>query len=148
MMNDVATGTLDKVSGTDVHRRWLPIGAALAMLAVIAGAFGAHGLRGRLPADLMSVYQTAALYHFLHALGLMGIGAIHGTRVAVRQLDLAGWLVFAGVIIFSGSLYALAIGGWRQLGAITPVGGALMIVGWAVVAWATRKLLSTGKTDR
>ncbi len=105
------------------------------MLAVVLGAFGAHALRARLPAELLAVYQTAVQYHFWHALGVLAIGLtllhVPGS-VAVRM---AGWLMLAGIVIFSGSLYLLATTGTRWLGAITPIGGFAFIAAWAVYGW-------------
>jgi uncharacterized membrane protein YgdD (TMEM256/DUF423 family) len=105
-------------------------------LAVGTGAFGAHGLRGRLDEYSMSVYEKAVFYHFVHALGILlvallgrtgAIGAAGQTRVA--------WLLLVGIVIFSGSLYALAVSGVKMLGAITPVGGLAFIAGWLVLAY-------------
>ncbi len=113
----------------------LALGAIAGMLAVVLGAFGAHALRARLPADLLAVYQTAVQYHFWHALGVLAIGLtllhVPGS-VAIRM---AGWLMLAGIVIFSGSLYLLAITGTRWLGAITPIGGFAFIAAWAVYGW-------------
>ena len=113
----------------------LALGAIAGMLAVVLGAFGAHALRARLPAELLAVYQTAVQYHFWHALGVLAIGLtllhVPGS-VAVRM---AGWLMLAGIVIFSGSLYLLATTGTRWLGAITPIGGFAFIAAWAVYGW-------------
>jgi uncharacterized membrane protein YgdD (TMEM256/DUF423 family) len=118
------------------------------MLAVAAGAFGAHVLRARLGPDAMAVYQTAVLYQLFHALGLLCIGlmALPGPReVACNR---AGMLMFAGVVLFSGSLYLLALSGWRMVGAITPVGGILMLGGWLMLAWALRGTRQDEKSDQ
>ena len=116
-------------------RTLLALGAIAGMVAVVLGAFGAHALRARLPADLLAVYQTAVQYHFWHALGVLAIGLtllhVPGS-VAIRM---AGWLMLAGIVIFSGSLYLLAITGTRWLGAITPIGGFAFIAAWAVYGW-------------
>jgi uncharacterized membrane protein YgdD (TMEM256/DUF423 family) len=115
---------------------WLAVGAVALALAVMLGAFGAHALRGRLDAYSLEIWQTAVLYHFIHALGLLIVpliaraGAISpggGARVAV--------LLLAGIVLFSGSLYALALSGLRPLGAVTPFGGVSFIAGWLVLAW-------------
>jgi uncharacterized membrane protein YgdD (TMEM256/DUF423 family) len=109
------------------------------MLAVVLGAFGAHALRGRLTADLLAIYQTAVQYHFWHALGLLAIGlvAIHlPTSVPLRW---AGWLMLSGILLFSGSLYLLALTGLRWLGAVTPLGGTAFIAGWALLGIAIAK---------
>jgi uncharacterized membrane protein YgdD (TMEM256/DUF423 family) len=118
---------------------FLTLGAAAAMLAVIVGAFGAHALRAKVPADLLAVYNTGVQYHFWHALGLLAIGlaALHLRDSAM--LVWAGWLMLAGIVLFSGSLYVLAVTGVRWLGAITPFGGTAFIAAWALFAWAVVK---------
>ncbi|AOB31112.1 hypothetical protein AKI39_10960 [Bordetella sp. H567] len=112
------------------------LGALNMFLAVGAGAFGAHGLRRVLSPDMLAVWQTAVTYHIAHALGLLAIGALsarygHGTGIWTA----AGWLMFAGIVLFSGSLYVLSGTGIRWLGAVTPVGGAAFLAAWALVAW-------------
>jgi uncharacterized membrane protein YgdD (TMEM256/DUF423 family) len=118
---------------------FLTLGAFAAMLAVIVGAFGAHALRAKVPADLLAVYNTGVQYHFWHALGLLAIGlaAFHLRDPAL--LLWAGWLMLAGIVLFSGSLYVLAVTGVRWLGAITPFGGTAFIAAWALFAWAVVK---------
>ncbi|HVN06494.1 MAG TPA: DUF423 domain-containing protein [Bryobacteraceae bacterium] len=115
---------------------WSGIGALLLGLAVILGAFGAHGLRGRLDAYSMSVYEKAVFYQFIHALGILIVplfaraGVLaesRGTSVCV--------LLLAGIVIFSGSLYLLAVTGVRMLGAITPIGGLCFISAWFLLAF-------------
>jgi uncharacterized membrane protein YgdD (TMEM256/DUF423 family) len=104
---------------------------------VILGAFGAHGLRGRLDAYLMGVYEKAVFYHFIHALGILIVSLL--PKVGLTSQAAAGWvcgLLLAGIAIFSGSLYLLALTGNRILGAITPVGGLCFIAGWLALAWA------------
>lgn len=115
---------------------WSSASAAALALAVILGAFGAHGLRGRLDAYLMSVYEKAVFYHFIHSMGALIVSLI--ARTGALSESCAGWvcgLLLAGVAIFSGSLYALALSGRLWLGAITPVGGFLFIAGWLTLAW-------------
>jgi uncharacterized membrane protein YgdD (TMEM256/DUF423 family) len=114
----------------------LVLAAAFLFAAVGLGAFGAHALRARLAPDLMAVYQTAVQYHFWHALGLLGIGALLGQRPDNGALGVAAWLLVAGMVLFSGSLYALALTGARGFGAATPVGGVALLAGWACLAWA------------
>jgi len=105
-------------------------------LAVAFGAFGAHGLRGRLDAYSMDVYERAVFYHFIHAIGLLAVPLF-------ARLNLASdagaarvcWLLFAGILLFSGSLYTLAISGVRALGAVTPFGGVAFIAAWALLAY-------------
>jgi uncharacterized membrane protein YgdD (TMEM256/DUF423 family) len=114
---------------------WAAAGALLLGLAVIFGAFGAHALRGRLDEYAMSVYERAVFYHFVHALGLLFASLL--PRLEWLTPSAAGWvcwLLTAGIIIFSGSLYALAISGVRAFGAITPAGGLCFIAAWFLLA--------------
>lgn len=120
-----------------MHRGFAATGAASAALAVLAGAFGAHALRTRVPLDLLVVFETAARYQMYHALGLLAV-ALLAERISHAGRT-AGWLFLAGTVFFSGSLYALALTGNRALGAITPVGGVCFIAGWTVLAVALRK---------
>ena len=115
---------------------WTATGAFLMALAVALGAFGAHGLRNRLDAYSLSVYEKAVFYHFIHALGILLVAVLArtGTFPLVSQSRVA-WFLFLGIIIFSGSLYALAISGIRMLGAITPIGGLCFIIGWLLFAY-------------
>jgi uncharacterized membrane protein YgdD (TMEM256/DUF423 family) len=115
---------------------FLILGAVNAMLAVMLGAFGAHGLRGRLSEAMQTVYHTGVQYHFYHALGLILIGILALHLPASGLLKTAGWLMFAGVVLFSGSLYVLALTQLRWLGMITPVGGLTFIVSWLLLALA------------
>jgi uncharacterized membrane protein YgdD (TMEM256/DUF423 family) len=85
---------------------------------------------------MIAVYQTAVQYHFWHALGLLGIGALLGQRPDNGALGVAAWLLVAGMVLFSGSLYALALTGVRGFGAVTPVGGVALLAGWACLGWA------------
>jgi uncharacterized membrane protein YgdD (TMEM256/DUF423 family) len=112
-----------------VDRLFFALGSASALLAVAAGAFGAHGLRARLSHDLLAVFETGARYQMYHALALLGIGwAV--TRWPGPWPVRAGWLFLLGTLLFSGSLYALALTGVRWLGAITPFGGVAFLAGW------------------
>jgi uncharacterized membrane protein YgdD (TMEM256/DUF423 family) len=113
---------------------WI-LGCLFAFTAVGAGAFGAHALRARLPADLLAVFETAARYQMYHALGLLA-AAWASAQWPGSQATLAGWLFTAGILIFSGSLYLLALTGTRWLGAITPIGGLAFLLGWILLAWA------------
>ncbi|RYZ34948.1 MAG: DUF423 domain-containing protein [Myxococcaceae bacterium] len=120
-------------------RWWLVVGAVNAFLSVAAGAFGAHALRARLPQDLQVVFETGARYHMYHALALVAVGLLGVTRPSAL-LSASGWAMLAGIVLFSGSLYALALSGVRVLGAITPLGGLGFLAGWvlfAVAAWRT-----------
>jgi len=116
---------------------WSAAAAVMLALGVILGAFGAHALRGRLDDYLMSVYEKAVFYHYIHALGALIVSLM--PRIGAISESKAGWvcgLLLAGVVIFSGSLYALALTGYRGLGAITPIGGASFIAAWLVLACA------------
>ena len=111
------------------------LGALSAGLAVAAGAFAAHGLRARLPPDLLAVFETGARYQMYHALGLLAV-AWATERWPGRAAPVAGWLFVTGTALFSGSLYLLALGGPSMLGAVTPFGGLCFLAGWAVLAWS------------
>jgi uncharacterized membrane protein YgdD (TMEM256/DUF423 family) len=121
-------------------RFFLIAGALSAAVAVMLGAFGAHALRGRLPADLLAIYQTASQYHVYHALGLLVVGLLAVHVPTSSPLRWSGWLMLLGTVLFSGSLYLLAITGQRWLGAITPLGGTAWIAAWLLLAWAARGL--------
>jgi uncharacterized membrane protein YgdD (TMEM256/DUF423 family) len=118
---------------------FLVVGAIAALLAVAFGAFGAHALKTRIAPELMPVYRTGVEYHFYHALGLMliGLAAFHLPESA--WLRSAGWAMLAGIVLFSGSLYLLALTGLAWLGAITPFGGTAFIAAWALFATAVIK---------
>ncbi len=118
---------------------FLALGAAACAFAVAFGAFGAHALRARLAPDMLAIYQTAVQYHFWHALGLIAIGLAAAHLADSTALKWAGMLMLAGIVLFSGSLYALALTGVRALGAITPFGGAAFIAAWITLAWAAWK---------
>ena len=112
---------------------WFVTGAVLCGLGVLLGAFGAHGLRDRLATDMLAVYETGVRYHLTHALGLLAV-AWATSRWPNAWIASAGWLFVAGVALFSGSLYLLAITGTRWLGAITPLGGLCFLAGWTALA--------------
>ena len=115
--------------------RALAIAGLLIALATVLGAFGAHALKGQLSPDRLQVYETAVRYHFLHALGLLGIG-LTLRFVDVPTLRWAAVLVIVGIVLFSGSLYALTFNAPRMLGIVTPIGGLALIGGWLVFAAA------------
>lgn len=119
-----------------MSRMFLFCGAVTAFLGVGLGAFGAHGLRDRLDASMLAVYQTGVQYHLIHALGLVAVGVLAQSAPASGALRLSGWCLLLGIVVFSGSLYLLAVTGQRWLGAITPFGGVVFLVGWAALAWA------------
>jgi uncharacterized membrane protein YgdD (TMEM256/DUF423 family) len=121
-----------------VDRFFAGLGAFSAFLAVAAGAFGAHALRARLSPDLLAVFESAARYQMYHALGLLAV-AWMVTRWPGPWPVRAGWLFVAGTVLFSGSLYALALTGMRWLGAITPLGGAAFLAGWLCLAWGASR---------
>jgi uncharacterized membrane protein YgdD (TMEM256/DUF423 family) len=115
---------------------WSAISAVFLALAVGLGAFGAHGLRARLDAYSMSLWEKAVFYHFVHALGMLVVASM--SRAKSFPFVAAGnvcWLLAAGILIFSGSLYLLAVTGVRTLGMITPVGGLAFIAGWLLLAY-------------
>ena len=118
-----------------MDKTFLLLGAIAAFLAVILGAFGAHALRGRLSPDMMAVFQTGVQYHVYHALALILVSAIMG-RMSGWLIQTAGWCFVAGIVLFSGSLYLLAVTGVAVLGAITPIGGLAFLIGWACLAFA------------
>ena len=115
-------------------------GAILALLAVGAGAFAAHGLRDSLDAYRLGIFETAARYQMYHALALFGIGTLAAATPLPRHwLNVAALAFGAGIVLFSGSLYALALGAPRWLGAITPLGGMLFMIGWLAAAIAASR---------
>jgi len=116
-------------------KAWLALGALYGLLGVALGAFGAHALKARLAGDLLPTWRTAVEYHFWHALALVLVGVLALQRPGTA-LNVAGGAFALGVLIFSGSLYALALSGVRALGAVTPIGGVLLLVGWAALLWA------------
>jgi uncharacterized membrane protein YgdD (TMEM256/DUF423 family) len=119
---------------------WSAAAAVMLALGVILGAFGAHALRGRLDDYLMSVYEKAVFYHYIHALGALIVSLM--PKIGALSESKAGWicgLLLAGVVVFSGSLYALALTGYRGLGAITPIGGLSFIAAWLMLAWSLIK---------
>jgi len=112
------------------------LGSVAAFLAVTLGAFGAHGLRGRLSPDMLAVFETGVRYHMYHALALLLVGLVMG-RLSGWLIQTAGWCFVAGIVLFSGSLYALALSGVTILGAVTPLGGVAFLAGWACLAFAS-----------
>ena len=114
---------------------WTATAAIMLALAVSIGAFGAHGLQGRLDPYSTSVYEKAVFYHFIHALGMLAVPLLARAGLISKSAgNWTGWLLLAGIVLFSGSLYMLAITGVRTLGAITPFGGASFIAAWIVLA--------------
>ena len=114
----------------------LVLGAVNGALAVMLGAFGAHGLNARVDAAMLQTWATASEYHIFHALALLLTGLMAKQFAGAGGIVVSGWLLFAGMTIFSGSLYLLVLSGQRWLGAITPIGGTLLIIGWLWLAWS------------
>lgn len=119
-------------------RAWLVgLGALNALMAVAAGAFGAHALKERLEPRALEIFETAARYQMYHALGLILCGLL-----ATRGSAIAGWLLQAGIVLFSGALYVLALSGVKGLGALAPLGGLAFMAGWAYLAWSAFRRMS------
>ena len=110
------------------------LGALNGALAVTLGAFGAHGLKNRVDAAMLDIWSTASQYHFYHALAILLVGVL--ARQLGASLLTAGWILFAGMLVFSGSLYVLVLSGQKWLGAVTPLGGVALIIGWLWLAWS------------
>jgi uncharacterized membrane protein YgdD (TMEM256/DUF423 family) len=121
-----------------MDRLFAALGAASGFIAVAAGAFGAHALKARLTPDLLAVFDTGARYQMFHALALLAV-AWAATRWPGRWVHAAGWCFVAGTVLFSFSLYALALTGMRGFGAITPLGGGLFLGGWLLLALAAAR---------
>jgi uncharacterized membrane protein YgdD (TMEM256/DUF423 family) len=122
-----------------MSKLFLILGGINAALVVMLGAFGAHGLKAKLTADMLAVYQTGVHYHLFHALGLLAVGLV-ATQIADSVwLRWSGWLMLLGIILFSGSLYVLSVSGLRWLGMVTPFGGVAFIAAWIVFVIAIAK---------
>ena len=118
-----------------MDRLFFTIGSLSAFLGVALGAFAAHGLKGKLTPDMFNIFEVGVRYHMYHALGLLAV-AWASTRWPGAATTAAGWLFIFGTIVFSGSLYLLALGGSRWLGAITPIGGLAFLIAWILLAWS------------
>lgn len=118
---------------------FLAIGGIAALLAVALGAFGAHALKDRIPAEMLAVWHTAVEYHLFHAIGLLACGLVAAQLPDSALLKWSGWLMLAGILLFCGSLYALALSGERWLGAATPLGGLAFLAAWAMFVTAVLK---------
>ncbi len=121
-----------------MERLFVILGSVSACAAVALGAFAAHGLRSRISPELLGTFEVGARYHMYHALALFAV-AWGTTRWPGGGVTLAGWLLVAGTLVFSGSLYLLALTGQRWLGALTPLGGAAFISGWLAFAWSAAR---------
>ncbi len=114
----------------DMDRTFIFIGALLGFIGVALGAFGAHFLKARLSTEMLTVFETGVRYHLIHAVALLAAAAL-ADRVSDRLVAAAGWLFASGIILFSGSLYVLALTGIATFGAVTPLGGVAFLAGWA-----------------
>jgi uncharacterized membrane protein YgdD (TMEM256/DUF423 family) len=120
-------------------RLFLAAGGIAALLAVALGAFGAHALKTRVPPEMLAVWHTGVEYHLFHALGLLAVGFVATRLPESALLKASGWLMLGGIVLFSGSLYALALSGERWLGAVTPLGGIAFLAAWAFFVAAVVK---------
>ena len=118
-----------------MDRTLLLLAAFAGFTGVTLGAFGAHGLKDRLSADMLAVFETAVRYHLVHAVALLASAAL-AARAPARSVTLAGWFFVLGIVLFSGSLYTMALTGMTRLGMVTPLGGLAFLVGWALLAIA------------
>jgi len=114
-------------------KAFLLLGSINAFLAVVLGAFGAHGLKDKLTPDQLAVYQTGVQYHMYHALGLILVAILADRLAGSSLITWSGWSMFIGILLFSGSLYALTLTGIKVLGAITPIGGVAFLIGWLLL---------------
>ena len=117
-----------------MDKRFAAVGAVFGFTGVALGAFGAHALSRRLTADLLDIFEVGVRYHMYHALAIVAVG-LTAARWPGSRINLAGWMFVAGILIFSGSLYLLALTQTRWWGAVTPIGGAAFMAGWAMLAW-------------
>ena len=117
-----------------MSQKFCYLGAVLAGLSVAAGAFGAHALKGIISVDMLVVFETAVRYQMYHALALLVVSGML-KQVPERDLRVAGWCFVAGIVLFSGSLYIVALTSTRWIGAITPLGGVGFLAGWIMLAW-------------
>ncbi len=124
---------------TATAKLFLVLGAGAALVAVLLGAFGAHALKGRLAGDGLALWRTAVEYHFWHALGLLAVGLVAVHLPGSALLKWSGWSMLGGIVLFSGSLYVLALTGLRALGMVTPLGGLAFVVAWVLLAAAVAR---------
>jgi len=117
---------------------FITVGSALAFFAVAAGAFGAHGLKNILSPQMLEVYHTAVDYHMWHAIGLLIIGLLQQHKPS-SLLSKSAYFMLTGISLFSGSLYAMSLSGYKMLGIITPIGGICLLIAWALLAMASTK---------
>ena len=124
---------------TTSAKLFLAAGGLAALTAVALGAFGAHALKTRLSTEMLALWHTGVEYHVYHALGLLAVGLVAAQLPESMLLKWSGWLMLAGIVLFSGSLYALALSGERWLGAITPIGGTAFLAAWGLFVIAVLK---------
>lgn len=122
-------------------KTFILLGALNAFLAVALGAFGAHGLEGKIPDRYLDIWKTAVQYQMFHATGLLVIGLLLGKAPNAGLIGTAGWVMLAGIVLFSGSLYVLSVTQIKPLGAITPFGGVAFLVAWVMIGYAALKWL-------
>lgn len=121
-------------------RLFVILGSINMAIAISMGAFGAHGLANQVTEKMLATWNTGAEYHLIHALGLIAVGLLHGKLSgASRLLSTGGWLLFAGIVLFSGSLYTIVLADISNLGIITPFGGVSFVIGWLIIALAAGK---------
>jgi uncharacterized membrane protein YgdD (TMEM256/DUF423 family) len=120
-------------------RHFVFLGAVNGFLAVAFGAFAAHGLKDLLSSGLLAVFQTGVEYQAMHALALLAVGILGAHSTELKPLQMAGWAFATGILLFSGSLYLLALTDARWLGAVTPFGGTAFLLGWGALAWHARQ---------
>jgi uncharacterized membrane protein YgdD (TMEM256/DUF423 family) len=129
----------ERMERISLQTRFVAIGSLSAFLSVALGAFGAHLLKDTLPPDMLSVYQTGVQYQMMHSIGLIALGIAAAYLPRSKLLVRAGWAMLTGIVLFSGSLYALSITQIKILGAITPLGGVAFLVAWGLFAAAALK---------
>jgi uncharacterized membrane protein YgdD (TMEM256/DUF423 family) len=122
-------------------RLWIKLGGILGGLSVMFGAFGAHSLKERLTEKSLATFQTGVQYQFMHSIALILVGllSLHFADEHKKKIERPGWFFLAGIILFSGSLYSLALGGPRWLGPVTPLGGLSFMIGWVLLAFSLPK---------
>lgn len=128
------------MTGRSVHRGLLIAAGVCGFTGVLAGTFGAHGLKGRVPEDMLAVFETGVHYQLAHAIALVGVAIVAGLLPHVRAARVAGWCMVVGIVVFSGSLYVLALTGQKWLGMITPFGGVSFLSGWVALVIAALRL--------
>lgn len=119
---------------------FLLLGCFSGFLSVALGAFGAHALKARLGPEMLTIFETGVRYQMYHAFALLAVGLLMAHFSQLKSLSTAGWLFLAGTVIFSGSLYILALSGVKTWGAVTPLGGVCLLAGWLTLAWQIYKL--------